>query len=225
MALTAAEKMRKRRQKLKDQRKYDDYKNKHKEDVKRNREKRKIQHSKLKKELREEIKLEERRKTRERVAKCRALNKAGSNENSSPAVYRSAKFLGKATSRAKNALPKSPRKKCIVVRKLFKSCVGESLSTQNNNLLLKNSLSLSAGTVELVKQFYVRDDVSRQAPGIKDVTTVREKGMKQKFQTRHVYSSIRETYEMFSYEFNDVKIGKSKFSELRPPFVKVSSKL
>lgn len=94
MALTAAEKMRKHRQKLKDQGKYDDYKNKHKEDAKKYREKRKIQHSKLKKELREEIKLEERRKTRERVAKCRALKKAGSNENSSPAVYRSAKSLG-----------------------------------------------------------------------------------------------------------------------------------
>lgn len=38
-------------------------------------------------------------------------------------------------------------------------------------------------------------------------------------------ASIRETHALFQSEFEDLKIGKSKFSELQPEFVKVSSKL
>lgn len=59
MALTAAEKMRRHRQKLKDQGKYEDYKEKHKSDVKKYREQKKEQLLTLKKEKREAIKLED----------------------------------------------------------------------------------------------------------------------------------------------------------------------
>lgn len=223
MALTAAEKMKRHRQKLKDQGKYDDYKKKHKEEAQKYREKKKKQLSKLRQELREDLKSEERRKTRERVAKCRALKKT-QNENQSPTVYRSVKSLGKATNRVKKSLPQSPRKRIVVVRKLFETFVGDS-SSQESNSQKSNTLALSPETIDLVKSFYERDDVSRQAPGLKDVTTVKENGLKQKIQTRHLYSSIRETHALFYSEFEGMKIGKSKFSELRPHHVKVSSKL
>ena len=62
----------------------------------------------------------------------------------------------------------------------------------------KRSAGTSDETVCLIQQFYQRDDISRQAPGKKDVVNVRdENGQKVKFQTRHVTSLIMETYTYF----------------------------
>ncbi len=78
----------------------------------------------------------------------------------------------------------------------------------------------------MVQQFYERDDVSRQSPGRKDVVTVwDENGVKMKKQKRHLTSSILETYALFKNENEGVKVGKSKFAELRPKHVLLSSKL
>lgn len=107
---------------------------------------------------------------------------------------------------------------------MFDTYVGENVSPQNFNKT-KSLSALISETIDIVKAFYERDDVSRQAPGLKDVTTVKENGVKKKIQTLHLYSSIRETHALFQSEFEVLKIGKSKFSELRPEFVKVSSKL
>ena len=80
--------------------------------------------------------------------------------------------------------------------------------------------------LDLVHNFYERNDISRQAPGRRDVITVREgKGKKgKKIQARHL-TSILETHALFCKEYPDVKVGKSKFAELRPKHVQLSSKL
>lgn len=88
--------------------------------------------------------------------------------------------MGKATHWARMALAKSPRKRSVIVKKLFDTYVGENVSPQNFNK--RKSLSaLTSETIDIIKAFYERDDVSRQALGLKDVTTVKENGAKKKF--------------------------------------------
>ncbi|CAB3977243.1 Hypothetical predicted protein [Paramuricea clavata] len=100
---------------------------------------------------------------------------------------------------------------------------GSSISSSTDSP--KRSDALSDELVELVKTFYQRDDISRQAPGRKDVINVQDKnGQKVSYQTRHLTSSVMETYALFCKEYPN-KIGKSKFAELRPKHVLLSSKL
>lgn len=90
----------------------------------------------------------------------------------------------------------------------------------------QRSSALSTETVRLVKEFYVRDDISRQAPGRKDVVTIYDdNGEKQHIQVRHLTSSIMEVYRQFQKDFPNIDIGKSKFAELRPKHVLLSNKL
>ena len=87
------------------------------------------------------------------------------------------------------------------------------------------SSALSKETHNRVIEFYQCEDISRQAPGRKDITSVRmADGMKTKLQTRHLTSSIKETHTIFQDEYPDAKVGKSKFAILRP-HVLLSNKL
>lgn len=60
---------------------------------------------------------------------------------------------------------------------------------------------------------------------MKDVITVKENGVKIKLQSRHFYSSIRETHSLFCSENTEIEIAKSKFCELKPKNVKTSNKM
>ena len=75
----------------------------------------------------------------------------------------------------------------------------------------------------MVQNFYKRDDISRISPGKRDVVTVRDATGKVKLQKRHMIMSIKETYALFKEERSHVKIGLSKFAELRPADVLLSS--
>lgn len=227
MALTAAEKMKKRREKLKSEGKYEEYKLKHRLEMKKHREKKKCELAQLSAAKRNAAKLEERRKTKLRVAKHRKMKeKRQTSQNSdSPVVYKTAGSLAKAVSRVKRSLPKSPRKKKCVIRKLYSSVNGATELETSFERSKSSSLALDPITVDKVKSFYERDDISRQAPGIKDVVTVKEDGVKEKVQVRHLFSSIRETHALFCSENEEVTIGKSKFSDLRPKHVKTSNKM
>ncbi len=74
-------------------------------------------------------------------------------------------------------------------------------------------------TYDHVRELYERDDISRQAPGMRDVVTVREGGVKKKIQKRHLTMSILEAYRYFKKKHPESIIGKSKFAELRPSHV------
>ena len=90
----------------------------------------------------------------------------------------------------------------------------------------EHKVAISMESIEAVKFFYQRDDISRRAPGRKDVVTVRDvDGVKMKYQARHLTSSVAEVHALFHEEFPLYKIGKSKFAELRPQHVLLSSKL
>ena len=82
---------------------------------------------------------------------------------------------------------------------------------------------LDTSTVLLVKDFYQRDDISRQAPGKRDTIVVRSNEKKQTMQKRHFSMNVSEAYAIFREEHSEESVGKSKFACLRPPHVLLSS--
>lgn len=70
--------------------------------------------------------------------------------------------------------------------------------------------------VELVEGFYRSDEISRMCPGLRDFVTVTDQNGKTAKQRRLILMNLREAYVLFKEQNQDVKIGFSKFAELRP---------
>ena len=87
----------------------------------------------------------------------------------------------------------------------------------------KPSNILSSTVKDAILAFYVRDDISRQAPGRKDCVTVREGSNKSIWQKRHMYTTLSEAHELLLKEYPHLKVGRSSFAKLRPPRVLLSS--
>ena len=68
-----------------------------------------------------------------------------------------------------------------------------------HNINKRPLLALSAETIEQVKSFYCKDDISRQAPGKRDVVTVGD----EKIQKRHLMMTLLEAYQSFKTDFPD----------------------
>ena len=86
--------------------------------------------------------------------------------------------------------------------------------------------AISSEMISVVKTYYERGDISRQAPGMNDCRVFREKdGQKKKLQIRHLTAFLKETFALFVEEFPEAGIGKSKFAELRPKHVYLSKQL
>ena len=77
---------------------------------------------------------------------------------------------------------------------------------------------LPAETANLVKNFYEKDDVSRIMPGIKDFISIKQEDSKREHvQKRLLLADMQELYCFFKKEHEHVKIGFTKFTQLRPP--------
>ena len=142
------------------------------------------------------------------------------NQSASQA-YQTPQALGKAVHKIKKHLPYSPRKRKAVVLKLADTsgfCVVKKKCT------LKGNKGLPSETVKLMKDFFLLDSVSRQAPGRRDFVTVKQDNDKcQHIQKRHLLWSLNETYAIFVKENPSVQIGFSKFCSLRPVNVMLSA--
>ena len=86
------------------------------------------------------------------------------------------------------------------------------LSTPNP----KKGKSLPIHVKDLVKEFYYSDTVTRVMPGKKDFLSVMEKGERKYIQKRLVLRNLKEVYQLFSEKYPNIRIGFSKFAELRP---------
>ena len=200
MPLTAAERQAKRRKKLKENKEYDKYKERSTLQKREQRIAHKRKEDKLPHEERMALQDARRKKTRERVAKCRAKKKQAStpiDASGSPVspVYKSAQALGKAVAKAQRSLPQSPRRLHAVCKRLADRFVQPSMPSSSTAPTPKPHNKLPDETVGTVIGFYERDDISRQCPGRKDVVVVRDNnGMKHKLQARHLTSPINEVY-------------------------------
>ena len=137
--------------------------------------------------------------------------------------------IGRMVNKTRKSLPKCPQKQVHVLTKLV-----NKLSPRKRKLVVdscdqaakrrkgydeqrkKRSDALTDEEVKTVKDFYVRDDVSRVLPGRKDYVSVKmADGTREHRQKRWLLSSIGEAYALFKSE-STMKIGLSKFAELRP---------
>ena len=81
----------------------------------------------------------------------------------------------------------------------------------------KPGRALPVQTVQMVRDFYQSDEIGRVMPGKKDcISTKNEDGSKVCIQKRLLLANLKEIYELFKEKNPDVKIGFSKFAELRP---------
>lgn len=166
-------------------------------------------------------------KDRERQRRHREKLKLSSEEKSPQSLpstmgsYQSNRSLGKAVSKVKKTLPSSPRKRKAVVAKLFADELPE-LKTQLRQQKFKNKIKcLAEETQNKIKEFYLRDDISRKEPGRKDVISIKnpETGQREQKQKCFMMMTISEAYEQFVAEYPECVVKKSKFFYLRPPFV------
>jgi hypothetical protein len=74
---------------------------------------------------------------------------------------------------------------------------------------------------QLVQNFYISDDNSRETSNKKEIIYLRPS--KTPIPLRFLHLTIGETYEKFKQKHTDIKIGRSKFCALRPDWVREKS--
>lgn len=83
----------------------------------------------------------------------------------------------------------------------------------------KPSNILGTNTIKIIQDFYQRDECSRMMPGKKDCISVKGiNGEKSNLQKRLILCDLKELYIHFKENYPDLKIGLSKFADLRPKF-------
>jgi hypothetical protein len=92
---------------------------------------------------------------------------------------------------------------------------------EEKGIMTKPTLKLSKkklpdSVVKLVKDFYYDEDCTRECAGKKECRTVYEDGNKVVKQQRLMINNINEAYVLFKERYLIVKVGISKFAELRP---------
>lgn len=116
-------------------------------------------------------------------------------------------------------IPKSPRKKMFVLAKMASEAGLEITGFTGKKRSCSNKV-LSDQACEIVKDFYLENEISWQAPGRKDRAihreVVNEKNTKETKQIRYLLMSLKEAYEHFENKNPNVSIGLSKFCFLRP---------
>lgn len=146
------------------------------------------------------LSLKKKEKDRERQRRYRLKKKSGDVEDTGSAIgsYKSPRTLGKAVQRVKSVLPQSPSKKHAVVKRLIQENFGPEIS----NSIFKTKKS---GSRQILKEsrsvieFYNNDEISRQAPGKRDVKSVKDPvtGKRGLIQIRHMVMGIGEAYQQF----------------------------
>lgn len=82
--------------------------------------------------------------------------------------------------------------------------------------LIRGKKSISNEVIKRVQNFYLNDTISRELPGKNDCIRVFENGERKTKQKRLMLLSVNEAYELFKIEHSELKIGKTKFHEIRP---------
>lgn len=178
--------------------------------------------SKMTKEQEQEYLMRERSRIREYRVKKKLTSCEELDLSVSP--YRTTQAKGKAVKRVQNALPVSPRKRRCVIESLAKDA-GMEIPTASSS---RSHNSLSEETKEMVIKFYNTNDISWEAPGRKDRIIIREENsegrkVKRTEQVCYMLVSLKEAHNCFIKTHSEYKIGLSKFCDLRPKNIKLSS--
>jgi hypothetical protein len=170
-----------------------------------------------------------REKERERQQRCREKKRAATCRIDTPVAapwspaYKSSSSLGKAIKRAQTGLPQSPRKRQRVVQKLVVKFLPLKLQDVEKLYRHEPFNKLSSDDTKEVVNFYLRSDISWTAPGKKDYVIVKRDGKKQKEQKKILLMSVTEAHQLFIVDHPSIKIGRSKFAQLRPDTVMLAA--
>ena len=85
-----------------------------------------------------------------------------------------------------------------------------------STLDLKPGNRVPSDTLQIVKEFYQSDKVSRQMAGMRDCVTTKVNGNKEKVQKKMLLCTLYEAYTLFKEDNPDIKISFGKFAEVRP---------
>ena len=114
----------------------------------------------------------------------------------------------------------SPRKRKAVVD----LCDSNLKQRKEQEKDRKKRCDTFTGEVNMVQNFYARDDISRMLPGKKDNMSVKQAdGKREHRQEGVLLLKIGEAHNLFKEESSVKIFGKSTFAELRPPQVLPSS--
>ena len=137
--------------------------------------------------------------------------------------FQTKQSTGKAIKCVKKSLPKLPRKKKSVLPKMIEDAglEGKGYSVKKKS----SSKGQSSEECELVKNFHLDNEISWQAPVMKDRVIFREivdgKKAKETKEIRYMLMSSKEVYEHFKNEFPEVLLELLKFCSLRRFHVKL----
>lgn len=218
MAKTAAERKKEQRERLKANENFKSFKEKESKKQKERRSKNKKTMTIEEKEALKVKKREEMRRYRakkaQKAVKDEQSTSFNSNSDSPRKAFKSPASFGKALARVKKNLPRSPNKSKALVKKLACQLIPDIVQPTPKKQTVSQ---LSGETISKVKEFFLQDSISYQAPGTKDYVIMKdENGEKLKLQKKYLCMTLGEAYEIFQTENPDVKVCRSKFCELRP---------
>lgn len=106
------------------------------------------------------------------------------------------------------------RNLCRSIRNQLNEGDIRSVLSLNNQ---KNGRKLSDEIKNLVREFYENDNNSRYLPGITDcLSIIQPDGKRKLVQKRLVLCNLKELHKAFRFQYSNLKIGFSKFCDLRP---------
>ena len=163
---------------------------------------------------------EHKRKNAERQRRYKQKKNASSTNSVLPSSpFSTPQFKGKVLKQVRKALTGSGEQNFCVLKTLLDD-FGD-----NSEEKRVNGRALPQGPLDIVEQFFFSDEISRASPNVSDFVTVERNGQKVQLSVKHLMYSLKETFGMFKEENPGIKIGISKFKELRPDNVLSFSKL
>ena len=114
-----------------------------------------------------------------------------------PSTYSHRSSLSRAVNKAISSLPGTPRRNKQVIREL---ALKVKLDFSKSKKRQSSRKALTEKTIQTVKTFYLRDDISRWSPGKRDTIVVKENHVKQTMQRRYLQLSINELHAQFISE-------------------------
>jgi len=103
--------------------------------------------------------------------------------------------LAKAVKKVLRVLPNDQNKQHQILKR-----VGENLGIFQKPKLDRTQARIPKTAIKKIQDFYEKDSISWQTPGKRDYITVREDGIRIRYQKRHLLFNIREIYELFIEE-------------------------
>ena len=165
-----------------------------------------------------------RERTRQNVRKHRSgkrkeIIQAARGIVTATSAFRTPQALGKAKRRVLRSLPASPRKRIAVVSEVA-SAIGIPAASQQKQTTFIGSRMIDEETKSKIHNFYL--STSWICPGKKDVVIIRSPGKKKRTeQKQYLLSTLKEAHAMYLEENPENNVSFSKFASMRPPQVKL----